>query len=299
MERSDEPRLAVLIDADNTAAKWADAIFEEIATLGEASVRRIYGDFSGPHLRSWEKKLAGLAVIPHQQFAYTKGKNSSDIALVIDAMDLMHTGRFDGFVLVSSDSDFARLASRLREQGLQVSASARGTPRTPSARRASGSSAPARGTSVRRTSTGPARLHRSALYVPGHNSHRLPRPTTARLPRPFALSAGFVQHGHHYGHEAEIMLEVSVAKARNALTQLIHEAEGGKVVHITRRGKSVAVLVSREEYDRLESQDSKRDFWQAIEDWRAQASFDWPELTPEEVDGWRDRHRGREFSWPD
>ena len=120
MERSDEPRLAVLIDADNTAAKWADAIFEEIATLGEASVRRIYGDFSGPHLRSWEKKLAGLAVIPHQQFAYTKGKNSSDIALVIDAMDLMHTGRFDGFVLVSSDSDFARLASRLREQGVQV-----------------------------------------------------------------------------------------------------------------------------------------------------------------------------------
>ena len=95
------------------------------------------------------------------------------------------------------------------------------------------------------------------------------------------------------------MLEVSVAKARNALTQLIHEAEGGKVVHITRRGKSAAVLVSREEYDRLESQDSKRDFWQAIEDWRAQASFDWPELTPEEVDGWRDRHPGREFSWPD
>ena len=120
MERSDELRLAVLIDADNTAAKWADAIFEEIATLGEASVRRIYGDFSGPQLRSWEKKLAGLAVIAHQQFTYTKGKNSSDIALVIDAMDLMHTGRFDGFVLVSSDSDFARLASRLREQGLQV-----------------------------------------------------------------------------------------------------------------------------------------------------------------------------------
>ena len=120
MERSEEPRLAALIDADNTSAKWADAIFKEIATLGEANVRRIYGDFSGPHLRSWEKKLAGLAVIPHQQFAYTKGKNSSDIALVIDAMDLMHSGRFDGFVLVSSDSDFARLASRLREQGLQV-----------------------------------------------------------------------------------------------------------------------------------------------------------------------------------
>jgi len=83
-------------------------------------VRRIYGDFSGPHLRGWEKKLASLAVIPHQQFAYTKGKNSSDIALVIDAMDLMHSGRFDGFVLISSDSDFTRLAGRLREQGLQV-----------------------------------------------------------------------------------------------------------------------------------------------------------------------------------
>ena len=120
MERNDEPRLAVLIDADNTAARWADAIFEEIATLGEANVRRIYGDFSGPELRGWEKKLASLAVIPHQQFAYTKGKNSSDIALVIDAMDLMHSGRFDGFVLVSSDSDFTRLAGRLREQGLQV-----------------------------------------------------------------------------------------------------------------------------------------------------------------------------------
>ena len=120
MERNDEPRLAVLIDADNASPRWAEAIFEEVATLGEASVRRIYGDFSGPHLRSWEKKLASLALIPHQQLAYTKGKNSSDIALVIDAMDLMHTARFDGFVLVSSDSDFARLASRLREQGLQV-----------------------------------------------------------------------------------------------------------------------------------------------------------------------------------
>ena len=120
MERNEALRLAVLIDADNTAPKWAEAVFEEVATLGEASVRRIYGDFSGPHLRNWEKKLAGLAVIPQQQFSYTKGKNSSDIALVIDAMDLMHSGRFQGFVLVSSDSDFTRLASRLREQGLAV-----------------------------------------------------------------------------------------------------------------------------------------------------------------------------------
>ena len=120
MKKNQEPRLAVLIDADNTSAKWAEAIFHEVARLGEASVRRIYGDFSGPYLRGWEQELEGHAVIPHQQFAYTQGKNSSDIALVIDAMDLLHTGRFDGFVLVSSDSDSTRLASRIREQGLPV-----------------------------------------------------------------------------------------------------------------------------------------------------------------------------------
>ena len=95
------------------------------------------------------------------------------------------------------------------------------------------------------------------------------------------------------------MLEVSIAKARNALTRLVHEAEGGEVVHITRRGRPVAVLVSREEYDRLENRNAKRDIWQAIEDWRTQANFDWPELTPGEVDGWRDRRPGREPSWPD
>ena len=120
VKKNQEPRLAVLIDADNTSAKWAEAIFHEVARLGEASVRRIYGDFSGPYLRGWEQELEGHAVIPHQQFAYTQGKNSSDIALVIDAIDLLHTGRFDGFVLVSSDSDFTRLASRIREQGLPV-----------------------------------------------------------------------------------------------------------------------------------------------------------------------------------
>ena len=117
---SREPRLAVLIDADNTSPKTANAIFKEIATLGEASVRRIYGDFSGTRLKSWKDKLETHAVVPFQQFAYTTGKNSTDIALVIDAMDLLHSGRFDGFVLVSSDSDFTRLASRIREQGLNV-----------------------------------------------------------------------------------------------------------------------------------------------------------------------------------
>lgn len=115
------PLLAVLIDADNISAKHAEAMFEEIASLGEASIRRIYGDFAGGGPQGWTKeKLAALAIVPHQQFAYTSGKNASDITLVIDAMDILHSGRFDGFVLISSDSDFTRLASRIREQGLDV-----------------------------------------------------------------------------------------------------------------------------------------------------------------------------------
>lgn len=114
------PRLAVLIDADNTSAKIADGLFEEVAKIGEASVRRIYGDFSGTRSKGWADILAKHAIIPQQQFAYTTGKNASDITLVIDAMDLLHSGRFDGFCLVSSDSDFTRLAARIREQGIDV-----------------------------------------------------------------------------------------------------------------------------------------------------------------------------------
>ena len=114
------PRLAVLIDADNASARIADGLFEEIAKIGEASVRRIYGDFSSPRLKSWADVLQKYAIDPYQQFAYTSGKNASDIALVIDAMDLLHSERFDGFCLVSSDSDFTRLASRLREEGADV-----------------------------------------------------------------------------------------------------------------------------------------------------------------------------------
>ena len=114
------PRLAVLIDADNTSPRIAAGLFQEIATFGEASVRRIYGDFSGQRLKGWADILQKHAIDPYQQFAYTTGKNASDIALVIDAMDLLHSGRFDGFCLVSSDSDFTRLASRLREQGADV-----------------------------------------------------------------------------------------------------------------------------------------------------------------------------------
>ena len=114
------PRFAILIDADNTSPRIAAGLFEEVAKFGEASVRRIYGDFSGQRLKSWAEILAKYAIDPYQQFAYTTGKNASDIALVIDAMDLLHSGRLDGFCLVSSDSDFTRLASRLREQGADV-----------------------------------------------------------------------------------------------------------------------------------------------------------------------------------
>jgi hypothetical protein len=114
------PRLAVLIDADNASAKIADGLFEEIAKLGEASVRRIYGDFSNARAKGWADILSKHAIIPQQQFAYTTGKNASDITLVIDAMDLLHGGRFDGFCLVSSDSDFTRLAARIREHGIDV-----------------------------------------------------------------------------------------------------------------------------------------------------------------------------------
>ncbi|MGY3528515.1 MULTISPECIES: NYN domain-containing protein [Bradyrhizobium] len=114
------PRLAVLIDADNASARIADGLFEEIAKIGEASVRRIYGDFSNPRSKGWADILSKHAIIPQQQFAYTTGKNASDITLVIDAMDLLHSGRFDGFCLVSSDSDFTRLAARIREHGIDV-----------------------------------------------------------------------------------------------------------------------------------------------------------------------------------
>jgi uncharacterized LabA/DUF88 family protein len=114
------PRLAVLIDGENASARIADALFTEIATLGEASARRIYGDAASPALRHWVDVLPRWAIQWQQNFAHTKGKNSGDIALVIDAMDLLHSGRFDGFCLVSSDSDFTRLAARIREQGVPV-----------------------------------------------------------------------------------------------------------------------------------------------------------------------------------
>lgn len=107
------PRLAVLIDADHASARIADGLFEEVAKIGEASVRRIHGHFSSSSSKSWTDVLAKHTIIPQQQYAYTTGKNTFDITLVIDAMDLLHSGRFVGFCLVSSDSDFTRLAARI------------------------------------------------------------------------------------------------------------------------------------------------------------------------------------------
>lgn len=114
------PRLAVLIDADNIPARHIEAILDEIAGLGDPSVRRVYGDWSSSALSQWKEKARSLGIVMHQQSANTKGKNASDIGLVIDAMDILHAGKVDGFALVSSDSDFTRLASRIREDGLQV-----------------------------------------------------------------------------------------------------------------------------------------------------------------------------------
>jgi uncharacterized LabA/DUF88 family protein len=114
------PKLAVLIDADNAQASIIQQLFLEISRYGVATVKRIYGDWTSPNLRSWKEALNDNAVQPIQQFAYTTGKNSTDSAMIIDAMDLLHSGRVEGFCLVSSDSDFTRLATRIRESGLLV-----------------------------------------------------------------------------------------------------------------------------------------------------------------------------------
>ncbi len=119
---SEEPtlRLAVLIDADNAQAAVIEGLLAEIARFGEATVKRIYGDFTATTSSSWKKVLQRYAIKPVQQFAYTTGKNATDSTLIIDAMDLLYTRKFDGFCLITSDSDFTGLAMRLREEGLIV-----------------------------------------------------------------------------------------------------------------------------------------------------------------------------------
>jgi hypothetical protein len=116
----DQRLLAVLIDADNAQPAIIEGLLAEVAKYGVASVKRIYGDFTSPQQTQWKKALLKHSIQPVQQFAYTSGKNATDSSLIIDAMDLMYTRRFDGFCLVSSDSDFTRLAQRLREEGHTV-----------------------------------------------------------------------------------------------------------------------------------------------------------------------------------
>lgn len=113
-------KIAVLIDADNAQPSIIDGLLTEVAKYGIASVKRIYGDWTAPSLKGWKEVLLHHSIQPMQQFAYTKGKNATDSAMIIDAMDLLYTDNFSGFCLVSSDSDFTKLASRLRESGVFV-----------------------------------------------------------------------------------------------------------------------------------------------------------------------------------
>jgi hypothetical protein len=120
MTTAEATRLAVLIDADNSTASVTTELLEEIAKYGTPTVKRAYGDWTTTHLAGWKDELLRHAIQPMQQFAYTRGKNSTDSALIIDAMDLLYAGNLEGFVIVSSDSDFTRLATRLREAGMTV-----------------------------------------------------------------------------------------------------------------------------------------------------------------------------------
>ena len=114
-QESDNPKLAILIDAENISPRYIATIMKEASVIGTVKYKRIYGNFSGDSLNSWERAISENAMIPIQQYNNTKGKNSSDSALIIDAMDLLYTGSVDGFCLITSDSDFTRLATRLRE----------------------------------------------------------------------------------------------------------------------------------------------------------------------------------------
>ena len=115
-----ETRLAVLIDGDNIPSMYISEMVEEIAKYGSPTIKRIYGDWTKPHLKKWKEVLLENAITPIQQYSYTTGKNATDSAMIIDAMDLLYSNNIDGFCLVSSDSDFTRLATRIRESGKLV-----------------------------------------------------------------------------------------------------------------------------------------------------------------------------------
>ena len=113
-------KLAVLIDGDNIPSKYIKEMMEEITKYGTPTIKRIYGDWTKPHLSKWKNVLLENAITPIQQYGYTTGKNATDSAMIIDAMDILYTGNVNGFCLVSSDSDFTKLATRLREAGMKV-----------------------------------------------------------------------------------------------------------------------------------------------------------------------------------
>ncbi len=119
MANSDS-RFAVLIDADNVSVRYIKLIMDEVSKEGVATYKRIYGDWTNPALISWKSTLVDNSILPIQQYSYTTGKNSTDSAMIIDAMDILYSGSVDGFCIVSSDSDFTRLAARLRESGMTV-----------------------------------------------------------------------------------------------------------------------------------------------------------------------------------
>ncbi len=120
MEATKDLRLAVLIDADNIPYTFVKGMMEEIAKYGTPTFKRIYADWTKPHVSGWKNVLLENAITPVQQYSYTSGKNATDSAMIIDAMDILYTGRVDGFCIVSSDSDFTRIATRLREAGMKV-----------------------------------------------------------------------------------------------------------------------------------------------------------------------------------
>lgn len=120
MNSEKDIRLAVLIDADNIPYHSVKDILEEIAKYGTPTFKRIYGDWTKPHVMGWKTVLLEHAIMPVQQYSYTQGKNATDSAMIIDAMDILYSGKVDGFCIVSSDSDFTRLATRLREAGMKV-----------------------------------------------------------------------------------------------------------------------------------------------------------------------------------
>jgi uncharacterized LabA/DUF88 family protein len=120
MQNASEPRLAVLIDADNVPSANLQEMMEEIAKYGTPTFKRIYADWTKPHVARWKNELLQHAITPIQQYSYTTGKNATDSAMIIDAMDILYTGKVDGFCIISSDSDFTRLALRLREAGMKV-----------------------------------------------------------------------------------------------------------------------------------------------------------------------------------